>query len=274
MMKKFAPILVLVVAMFSIQYGASLAKELFPYAGPAGAVTLRLFFSSVILFFIFRPWRVRFDRSLVKNLAVYGVSLGLMNLSFYFALERIPLGIAVAVEFLGPLTLAIILSKKKIDYLWALLAGLGLYLLLPFHEASNVDPVGLFFAALAGFFWALYILFGKKAGTTIPGGVTTSLGMLFATVAVLPFGLTLSHSEVLSEEALLLGLGVGVLGSAIPYSLEMIALKKIEAKTFGILMSLEPAVASPWVSFFFQRILQCFSGPPSFVSSHLRWGAQ
>lgn len=255
-MNKFLPILILILAMGSIQFGASVAKKLFPIAGVAGASSLRLFFASLILALVFRPWRMKFSRTSLRSLFLYGASLGLMNLSFYFALERIPLGIAVALEFTGPLSVAIFSSKKKIDYLWALLAAAGIYLLLPLHESTNaLDPLGMFFALLAGFFWALYILFGKKAGNDTHGGIAAAMGMSFAALMVIPWGVILDTPAMLSPEALPLGLFVGLFGSAIPYALEMVALKKMPPQTFSVLMSLEPAIASLMGLLFLSEVL-------------------
>lgn len=179
-----------------------------------------------------------------------------MNFSFYFALQRIPLGIAVALEFLGPLAVAIFSSKKNLDYLWAVLAGLGIYLLLPKATATtSLDPIGMFLAALAGLFWALYIVFGKRAGNSLKGGVAASMGMLVAAVIVLPFGLALDGEKLFNLSALPLALMVALFGSALPYSLEMFALKRLPSQTFGVLMSLEPALAALMGLFFLNEHL-------------------
>lgn len=234
-------IFILVLAMISIQFSASQAKQLFPMLGIAGTSTLRLLFASIIMCTWFKPWEVKFNR----NLLYYGASLGLMNFSFYFALQRIPLGIGVALEFIGPLSVAIITSKNTVDYIWAVLAGLGIFLLLPNDVgAEALDPFGIILALLAGAFWALYIIFGKKAGNEIKGGVAASWGMLVAAVIVLPFGIGIDGAKMLNTSALPLALMVAVFGSALPYSLEMIALKNMPSRTFGILMSLEPALAA------------------------------
>ncbi len=227
--------------MISIQFSASQAKQLFKLIGVAGTSSMRLFFASLMMAVLFRPWEVKFNR----NLLFYGGSLGLMNFSFYYALQRIPLGIGVALEFLGPLSVAIFTSQNKIDYLWAVLAGAGIVLLLPTEAAAaSLDPLGIFLAILAGAFWALYIIFGKRAGNQLKGGVAASWGMLVAAAIVIPFGVGIDGSKLLNPAALPLGLLVALLGSAIPYSLEMIALKKMPSRTFGILMSLEPALAA------------------------------
>lgn len=238
-------VLTLLIAMSSIQFGASLAHGLFPVVGGAGASLLRLIFASSILVLIFRPWRKKYSSIEIKQLAFYGVALGLMNLTFFLALERIPLGITVALEFTGPLAVAIFTSHKKIDLLWALLAIIGIVLLTPAVEASGpLDPIGIVFALAAGLFWGLYIIFGQKAGKTLHGGVATSMGMLFATLTIIPFGLFLDGPRLLNTSALPLGLLVGILSSALPYTLEMFSLKRMPANTFGVFMSLEPAIAS------------------------------
>lgn len=234
-------VLILIFAMLSIQFAASQAKQLFSVLGVAGTSALRLLFASIMLMIVFKPWQTKFNRSVI----VYGGSLGLMNLTFYFALQRIPLGIGVALEFIGPLAVAIFSSRKKIDLLWAFLAATGIILLLPRETAvAKLDPVGIFLALLAGGFWALYIIFGKRAGSSLKGGVATSAGMLVAAIIVLPVGLGLDGDKLLNVSAIPLALMVAFFGSALPYTLEMLALKKMPSQTFGVLMSLEPAVAA------------------------------
>ncbi|MCO4753388.1 MAG: DMT family transporter [Bacteriovoracaceae bacterium] len=245
MKERILPVLLLLLAMASIQFGASVAKQLFPIAGVAGASSLRLFFAALVLIVAFRPWKVPISKKSLTSLFFYGASLGLMNLSFYFALERIPLGIAVALEFIGPLAVAVISGQKKSDYLWASLAAIGIYLLLPLEDTQTaLDPMGIFYALLAGFFWAIYILFGKKAGTEVSGGVAASVGMGIAAVVVLPWGLLIDMDSMFQTTAVPLGMFVGLFGSAIPYSLEMSALKKMPSQTFSVLMSMEPAMAA------------------------------
>jgi inner membrane transporter RhtA len=238
-------LLLLLTAMTSIQFGASQAKQLFNTLGVAGTSTARLFFAGLIMVLIFRPWKMKFTKPMLKSLLLYGASLGLMNFSFYFALQRIPLGIAVALEFVGPLSVAIFSSRRKIDYCWALLAGIGIILLVPWDIASpTLDPWGIFMALLAGGFWALYIIFGKRAGNNLEGGIAASMGMVVAALVVLPMGLILDGDKLFNLRALQAILIVAIFGSALPYSLEMFALKKLPAKTFGVLMSLEPALAA------------------------------
>lgn len=237
--------------MASIQFGASQAKQLFNILGVAGTSTMRLLFASIIMLIVFRPWKMKFTKDMYLSLLLYGGSLGLMNFSFYFALQRVPLGIAVALEFLGPLSVAIFSSKKKIDYVWALLAGIGIVLLLPRETSTqSLDPIGMFLAILAGAFWALYIIFGKRAGNNLKGGIAASMGMLVAAIIVFPFGLIIDGSKLLNPNAIPLALLVAFFGSALPYSLEMVALKQLKQQTFGILMSLEPALAALMGLFF------------------------
>lgn len=238
------PIIFILIAICSIQFGATVAKKLFPILGPAGTSAMRIYFASIMLLVLFRPWRFKLNPSQKKFLFIYGASLGCMNLLFYAALERIPLGIAVALEFTGPLAISILTSKKKLDFLWIILAGIGIYLLLPSSTGAPLDLVGMLLALGAGFFWALYILFGKKAGQDIPGEVAASLGMTIAALVVMPFGFYVSGMKLLDNSLWPLGILVGFLSSALPYTLEMFALKKVPTKTFGVLMSLEPAVAT------------------------------
>jgi inner membrane transporter RhtA len=234
----------LLLAMLSIQFGASFAKQIFPIAGAAGMALIRLGFATLILWSMIRPWRSPLMRSHLKLIFRYGLVLGLMNLSFYLALDRIPLGIAVTLEFVGPLAVAMLSSRSRLDFFWALLAGLGVYLILPQSQHANLDLWGIIFALVAGGFWGLYIIFGKKAGAEVPSQIAAAWGMLFAFVSVLPLGLFLDGAKVLNPDLLLSGFAVALFSSALPYSLEMFSLKKIPAKTFGILMSLEPAIAS------------------------------
>lgn len=237
-------IILLFIAMLSIQMGAGFAKSLFPLAGAAGTSALRLFFATLILWIIWRPWRFQLQKSSLKNLILYGISLGLMNITFYFSLERIPLGLAVTLEFIGPLTLSVLSSRKKIDFLWVALAAMGIYMVMPTSDHTHsLDFLGVFFALIAGAFWAFYIFFGQRAGNSMHSGLAATFGMTVAAVVVLPFGLVIDGSRLLNPAVLPIGILVAGLSSALPYSLEMIALKRIQTKTFGVLMSLEPVIA-------------------------------
>lgn len=245
----FYPLLGILISMSSIQFGAAIAKELFVDLGAMGVSALRLFFAALILQIIFRPFRKiegkYLNRQQLLTISYYGGCLGVMNLLFYLALDRIPLGIAVALEFIGPLGVSILLSRKGIDFVWGGLAAIGIFLLLPIHSFSqSLDPVGVALALAAGVCWGLYIIFGVRAGRLVSGPKASSIGMLVAAVVVVPFGLYERGSTLFEPRFLLVGIFIAVLSSALPYTLEMFALRQIPAKTFGILMSLEPALAT------------------------------
>jgi inner membrane transporter RhtA len=237
-------VLLLIVTMVSIQLGASIAKGLFPALGAEGTTALRLAFATLILSAVFRPWRTRLTRRSLVNVAAYGAALGIMNLCFYLSIRTIPLGIAVALEFTGPLAIAVLMSRKPIDFLWAGLAVIGLLLLIPADPLKGpLDPVGVAFALGAGLCWALYILFGQKAGAE-HGAATAALGMLVAAAVVLPIAILRSGDAVLQVDLWPMALAVAVLSSALPYSLEMVALTRLPTHTFGALMSIEPALGA------------------------------
>lgn len=239
-------VFVLLISMVSIQSGATAAKMLFPVVGATGATLLRLGLATFILLILWPPQKSKMSRMDLIAIARYGASLGCMNLCFYLAIEKIPLGIAVAVEFIGPLSVALFSSRKSSDFLWAILAIVGILMILPVSPvvAGSVNYTGITFALGAGFFWALYIVFGQKIGNYIDGKRATALGMLFATLAVLPVGILRADLTLISSKVLPWAFLVALLSSAIPYSLEMVALRKMPAKTFGILMSLEPVLAA------------------------------
>lgn len=231
-------------AMISIQWGASLAKKLFPAVGPDGTTTYRLVAAALLLCLIWRPWRYPLIKKEMWLIGAYGFSLAFMNLLFYLAIERVPLGITVALEFTGPLGLALMSSRKIRDFLWAFFAVLGIFLILPLSAgATHLDPLGIVYSLGAGLGWALYIFFGQKSGG-IHMGAVTSWGMLAAALMVLPFGWAHAGTELLNPDHWPLALGVAVFCSALPYNLDMIALKRIPRKNFGILMSLGPALAT------------------------------
>lgn len=234
-----------VVAMASVQTGASFAKQLFPAVGAAGTSALRLVFAALVLCAIWRPWRARLGRRDLAVVALYGGALGTMNLTFYLALRTLPLGLAVAIELMGPLAVAVFASRRAVDLGWAALAALGIVLVLPIREGEGaVDLVGAAWASCAALCWALYIVFGRRVGAATEGGVGTALGMVVATVVVVPFGVAEAGMRLLDPAILPAGFAVAMLSSAIPYSLEMIGLKRLPAHTFGVLMSLEPALGA------------------------------
>lgn len=239
-----AAVVSLVVAMVSFQAGSSIAKQLIPAIGAPGTTALRLGLSALIVCVFQRPWRSLPSRSSIGVILVYGLALGTMNFVFYMALRTIPLGIAVALEFTGPLAVALAGSRRRTDFLWIAMAVLGLIFLLPFSRTGrSVDPLGVVFALAAGFCWALYIIFGQKAGRA-HGPTASTWGMLIAASFTVPIGFAMGGRAILSPAVLPLGFGVAVLSSAFPYTLEMIALRKLATKTFGTLMSLEPAIAA------------------------------
>lgn len=235
------PIGLLLIAMASIQSGASLAKSMFPMVGAQGTTTLRLVFASIIMLLLLRPWRARMNSSTWRSVIIYGMALGGMNFLFYMSLRTVPLGIAVALEFTGPLAVAILASRRAIDFVWIALAIVGLLLLIPVGQTgSAIDLVGAGYALGAGVCWALYILYGQKAGAE-NGIQTAALGVVIAALFVAPIGVVHAGSALLSPALIPLALGVAILSTALPYSLEMVALTRMPARTFGTLMSIEPA---------------------------------
>ena len=238
------PMLLLLVAMFSIQAGASLAKSLFPAVGALGATSLRLGFGTLLLWLVLRPWRMPWRTLPWKVLLGYGVSLGVMNTLFYLALQTVPLGIAIALEFTGPLGLALLGSRRPRDVAWVALAVAGLLLLVPWSsQQAALDPLGVAYALGAGLCWALYIVFGQKAGAD-HGTQAVALGAMIAAAVAVPWGVIESGMALLAPALLPTGLAVALLSMALPYSLEMFALTRLPTSTFGMLMSLEPAIGA------------------------------
>jgi inner membrane transporter RhtA len=235
-----APALVLL-GIVSVQVGSALAKQLFGAVGSFGTVSLRLFFAAAVLWLFWRP-SVRVSRRTWTVVLSYGLVLGLMNLCFYLALARIPLGIAVTIEFLGPLAVALAGSRRWLDAFWAVLAAGGVVLLM--EGGGDLNLVGVLFALAAGTFWGLYILVGAALGNRTTEGSGLALGMAVAAVVAVPFGVVESGTALLQPWVLVAGLGVALLSSVIPYSLDLEALRRIPPRVFGILMSLEPAVAA------------------------------
>ena len=244
------PLLAVFGSVVALGVGTSFAKQLFPVVGSLGTTALRVGFSALLLLLIWRPWRKPLSRAEVLSLIRYGVALGCMNLMFYQSLKTIPFGVAVAIEFSGPLTLAVFTSRQRIDFLWIALAIAGLALLLPFgnisidgNDVSALNPEGVFCALVAAVFWAAYILFGKKVGH-LHAGHSVSLGLSVAAITVVPFGVWHAGSALWQPQILLAGLVVGAISSAIPISLEMVALKRLTPGAFGVMTSMEPAVAA------------------------------
>ena len=224
--------------------GAALAKQLFPRVGVAGTTALRLGIAALILTTVWRSWRLRPGPRELRIILAFGAALGFMNLFFYLALSRIPLGIAVAVEFTGPLGVAIASSRRPIDFLWIGLAAFGLILLLPLGVRMAPGAFGgIALALAAGACWALYIVFGKRAGS-IHGAQAAALGITTAAIFIVPIGLAQAGPALFSPSILLLGCALALLSSALPYSLELYALARIPARTYGVMSSLDPALGA------------------------------
>ena len=238
------PVGALLLAMLSFQCGAALAKQLFPVMGAQGATAMRLALSALILWMLRQPWRRLAGRRDWASLWGYGLTLGVMNLCFYMALRTIPLGIAVALEFLGPLAIALFGSRRAWDFLWVGLVVAGLALLLPYREnAQALDLVGVLFALAAAVGWATYILLGRRAGAAF-GNDAVALGSAIGALVAVPVGVMHAGAALFSLSALPFAIGVAVLSSALPYSLEMLALTRLPPRTVGILVSVEPAMGA------------------------------
>lgn len=238
------PVAVILIAMLSIQSGASLAKSLFPVVGAPGVTALRIALGTLILVVIFKPWRLRFKKEQQLPLLFYGLALGGMNYMFYLSIQTIPLGIAVALEFTGPLAVALFSSRRPVDFIWVILAVLGLWFLLPLgQDVAQIDLTGAALALGAGACWAVYILTGQRAGEE-HGPATVALGSLIAAIIFVPIGMAQATDSIWQWSILPVGLAVAVLSTALPYSLEMIALTRLPTRIFGTLMSMEPALAA------------------------------
>ncbi|PNC12258.1 threonine/homoserine exporter RhtA [Enterobacter cloacae] len=238
------PVVVILIAMMSIQSGASLAKSLFPLVGAPGVTALRIALGTLILVVIFKPWRLRFKKEQRLPLFFYGLALGGMNYMFYLSIQTIPLGIAVALEFTGPLAVALFSSRRPVDFIWVILAVLGLWFLLPLGQSvSQIDLTGAALALGAGACWAVYILTGQRAGEE-HGPATVALGSLIAAIIFVPIGMAQATDSIWQWSILPVGLAVAILSTALPYSLEMIALTRLPTRIFGTLMSMEPALAA------------------------------
>lgn len=237
------PIPAVLIAIISVQSGAAIAKGLFPSIGAAGTASLRIGISALILLSVYRPNLLKIAPKQWKFVIPYGLSLGAMNLVFYLAIERIPIGLAVTLEFIGPLLVAVIGSKRLIDFFWVLLAAAGIVLIAPW-TSNGIDILGVLYALLAGGLWAAYIVLGGKISKIMKGGDAVATGMLFAAVLIIPFGVMGNGLTSLTPKLFSLSIALALLSSAIPFTLEMKALGQLPARTFSILMSLEPAAAS------------------------------
>lgn len=238
------PSLAILASMVSVNAGAAWAKHLFPLVGSQGVTAVRVGLAALVMLAVVRPWRTPPARRDVFNLAIYGLMLGCMNLLIYGAFARIPIGIAVAIEVVGPLAVVVLSSRRARDFGWVLLAAFGLWLLAPVHEGvAPLDPVGVAYALGAAFCWAMYIVFGKRV-STLNGGQAVAWGMLVAALFTVPVGVAHAGDALLAPVVLAGGLTVALLSSVLPYSLEMAALARLPRRVFGILVSAGPAFAA------------------------------
>lgn len=236
--------LAVVVAMVSVNVGAALGKGLFPLVRPEGVAALRTSIAALILLVVMRAWSARFTGRQALWMVLYGIVLGGMNLLIYWAIARIPIGIAVTIEICGPLAIVLLTSRTAKDFLWFALAVAGLLLLVPWPgSGTNLDPVGVLYALGAATCWALYILFGKRAAEA-ESGIAVAVGMAFACLVTVPVGISAAGRSLLLPQVLGLGLVVAVLSSALPYYLEMRALEKLSSRIFGLVTSSAPAIAA------------------------------
>ena len=230
----------------SVQFGAAFATRLFHRVGPAGAVTLRLVVAALVLLVFVRSARRRPHPAGPRDRMVavgFGLVMAAMNLSFYESIDRIPLGVAVTLEFSGPLVLALVASRRWLDGLWAVAAGAGVVLLAS-GVGRHLDAVGVLFALLAGAFWVGYILLSRETGRRFETLDGLTWALVIGAVATLPFGLVQGGSQLVDPTVLALGLVVGIMSSVIPYSLELLALRRVQPRAFGVMLSLDPALAT------------------------------
>jgi inner membrane transporter RhtA len=241
--QRFKAVLLVIAAATSVQGGASVAKSLFPSFGPPGVVWLRLLFGSVALWVIARPHLWPRPWNELRLVVALGVVLVSMNVSFYESIDRLPLGVAVTVEFLGPLAVAIVTSRRRVDLVWVALAAGGVALLAE-GGGKGVHPAGLALAALAGVFWALYITLSVPIGKLFPGAGGLAPAMLLGAILITPWGIVSAGPHVKNPQLLGAAVGVGLLSSALPWSLELEALRRLPTNVFGVVLALEPAIAA------------------------------
>jgi inner membrane transporter RhtA len=241
--RRTSAVALVLAAACSVQGGAAVAKSLFPQLGPPGVVFLRLLFGSAALWAIARPQLRGRARGDLRLLAALGVVLVSMNLTFYEAIDRLPLGIAVTVEFLGPLAVAVLGSRRPVDLVWVALAGSGVALLAD-GGGTALKPLGIALAATAGFFWALYILLSVHVGRRFPGASGLAPAMALGAVLAAPWGMISAGHNLREPQLVGAAVGVGLLSSALPWSLELEALRRLPSHVFSVVLSLEPAVAA------------------------------
>lgn len=234
----------LLASQLSLNLGAAIAKHLFPLIGVEGVVAYRVGIAAVLMLLIFRPWRTPLTWRQGVNVAIYGSVIGLMNLLIYRSFSLIPLGVAVAIEVAGPLTVAVLSSRRPRDFAAVCLAVVGLYFLLPIHgHVDQLNPVGVAYAAGAAVCWALYIVYGKRV-SAMHGGQSVAWAMLAASLFIVPVGAWYAGSLLLTPMYMLIGLAIAVMSSALPYTLEMLSMRTLSSRTFSMFSSGAPALSA------------------------------
>lgn len=236
--------LTLLCSQLSLNVGAAIAKHLFPKVGVEGVTAYRVGISALLMLLMFRPWRTPLTVKQAVNVAIYGSVIGLMNLLIYRAFSRIPMGIAVAIEVAGPLTVAVLSSHRPRDFLAVCLAAAGLYFLLPIHgHVDRLDPLGVAYAAGAAVCWALYIVYGKRV-SAMSGGQSVAWGMLAASLFIVPIGVHHAGAQLLTPSFLLVGAAIALMSSALPYTLEIFSMRTLSSRTFSMFSSAAPALSA------------------------------
>jgi inner membrane transporter RhtA len=236
--------LALLCSQLSLNVGAAIAKHLFGKIGVEGVTAYRVGISALVMLLIFRPWRTPLTLKQAINVAIYGSVIGLMNLLIYRSFSRIPMGIAVAIEVAGPLTVAVLASHRPRDFVAVCLAVAGLYFLLPIHgHVDQLDPLGVAYAAGAAVCWALYIVYGKRV-SSMSGGQSVAWAMLAASTFIVPIGVWHAGETLLTPSFLLIGAAIAVMSSAIPYTLEMLSMRTLSSRTFSMFSSAAPALSA------------------------------
>lgn len=236
--------LLVLASIVSVQCGSALATTLFDEIGTSGAVFLRAAFGALVLLAVTRGAPLRVREWPHRDVILLGAAVAAVNLVFYAALDRLPLGIAVTLEFVGPLGVAIAASHRRRDLVWALLAAIGIVLLSDGAGGESIDAVGVALALSAGAFWAAYIVLSDRVGDLTPGASGATMAAVISALIVAPFGLAQGGNEIFTPAHLAIGAAVGILSTAVPYTFEIEALRRLPRATFGVLMSLEPAVAA------------------------------
>ena len=241
--KQPSPLVFVLIAVLSVQFGSAIAKSLFSEIGPWGVVALRVSFSCLFLFSLWRPRFRPLIRQHLRLIIIYGIFMAMMNAAFYAAIDRIPLGAAISLEFTGPLGLAVLKSQRWQDALWAIMAAAGIFLLTPLSGAS-LNTAGVACALFAGICWAAYIVFAARLGQALPGIEGLAWGLLVSTCLLLPIGVISAGSALLNVRVLMIGAGIALLSTTLPYACEIMALKRLPIKVFGVLLSVEPMVGT------------------------------